>query len=116
MITRNTKSGKGHKRSASKQIISKDRAQSVTEAIDDRIGLPRKAQQRLGPWIELANLLPPPPSCDQLRFLDPEPLERWRAHCRAVCSAEFMHRFERSRLAQALGITDSLDLELLRDD
>jgi len=29
---------------------------------------------------------------------------------------EFVHRFERSRLAQALGITDTLDLQLLRED
>jgi len=116
MITRKTPSGKGQKRSPSKQIVSQDRTQSVTEAIDDRIELPRKAQQRLGPWIELANLLPPPPSRDQPRFLDPEPLDRWRAHCRAVPLDEFVHRFERSRLAQALGITDTLDLQLLRED
>jgi len=116
MITRKTKSGKGQRRSPSKQIVSQDRTQSVTQAIDDRIELPRKAQQRLGPWIEFANLLPPPPSRDQLRFLDPEPLERWRADCRTVPLDEFVHRFERSRLAQALGITDTLDLQLLRED
>jgi hypothetical protein len=116
MITRKAKPGKDHERSTSKPIIVKDRSQSVTNTRDLRVEPHRKAHERRGPWSKLANLLPPPPSRDQLRFLDSEPLERWRADCRTVHLDEFVNHIERSRLAQALGITDPLDLQLLHDD
>jgi hypothetical protein len=111
------KSGKGYRRSISKQVASRDRLQSVTDAKYD--AAPRKSHERLGPWLGLANLLPPPPSPDErdrspnapavgLRF------QSWRARYRAERPAEFVRRFERSPLAQAPAITASLDLWLLR--
>jgi hypothetical protein len=77
---------------------------------------PRKTHERLGPWLKLANLLLPPPSGDEQRCLALGPIERWRAQCRAVPTAEFVHRFMRSGLAQAPAIIATVDLQLLLEN
>lgn len=108
--------GKEFRRSTSKQVASQDRSQSVTEAVYDANEPPRKTHERLGPWLELANLLPPPPSRDELRFEDPGPIGSWQTKCRATPPAKFLNSFMRSRLAQAPAIAATMDLRLLRDD
>ncbi len=77
---------------------------------------PRKTHGRLGPWLKLANLLPPPPSRDELRFLDLAPIERWQAKCRTTPPAKLLRSFTQSRLARAPAIAATVDLPLLRDD
>jgi hypothetical protein len=78
--------------------------------------VPQRMHERIGPWLKLANLLPPPPSRYEQRFPVLAPIERWRAQCRAISTAEFVHRFMRSGLAQAPVITATVDLQLLLND
>ena len=77
---------------------------------------PRKTHGRLGPWLDLANLLPPPPLRDELKLLDPEPIDRWQAQCRGVPAAEFLHDFMQSRLARVHVLVATVHLPLLHDD
>ncbi len=77
---------------------------------------PRKSLERLEPWLKLANLLPPAPLRDELKFLDKEPIALWQAQCRGVPAAEFLHKFMKSRLARVPVLAATVHLPLLRDD
>ena len=82
---------------------------------------PSRAHELLRPWLELANLLPPPPLRNELKRLQNDlagimRLNQWEAECRKFPAAEIVRRFERSPLAQKAVIVDSLDLQLLRTD
>jgi len=103
----------------SKQIASRNLAESVTEGGDDGTGPLRRCRERLAPWIELGNLLPLPPSPHELDQ-SPNPLvtglriQEWSARCRAVPPGEFVRSFESSGLAHSPVITASVDLRSLR--
>jgi len=116
MIAMGMKPGKHLRRFTSKQIASPDHLQSVTESSHDTREPPQKTYGRLGPWLELANLLPPAPLRDELKFLDPEPIDRWQAQCRGIPAAKFLHKFMQSRLARVPVLAATVHLPLLRDD
>ena len=73
-----------------------------------------KSHQHLQPWLELANLLRPPPSRDEL---DKSPnvlgvsllVSRWEAQNHHEAPEDFMRRFERSRLAPAPALSTVMD-------
>ncbi len=120
MITRKTQRSKALCQVTSKQIASKKQTQSVTDAGRGAGKPPRTSYEHLGPWLQLANLLPPPPSADELkqspglgRVLR---IRQWRALCSAIPPIEFVRRFDRSGLADVPSFTASLDLERLGGD
>jgi len=118
MITKNRRTDKSFQRSTSKQIKHKDRSRSVTKATAGAAERSSKSHERVRPWLELANLLPPPPSDDELRqtpnVLTALPcIWEWQAKLRTITPAEFVRRFERSHLVKEKAITASLDLQLL---
>jgi len=95
-------------RSTSKQITHEYDARSVTQA-----------RERVRPWLELANLLPPPPSREeQSRY----PLAsfvlhaRWLRQTQEIRQSEFMRRFERSGLLQTPAFAASIDWPFLCTD
>lgn len=93
---------------------------SVTTAnLEDREP-PRISHKRLGPWLELANLLPSPPSHEELRrapVLDKIlRLRQWEAQCQRMEPAELIRRFHDSGLVKIPALTAALDLQLLRSE
>jgi hypothetical protein len=110
------KPGKRFRRFTSKQIASPYHSQSVTESRHNGCETPRKSLERLEPWLKLANLLPPAPLRDELKFLDKEPIALWQAQCRSIPAAEFLHNFIQSRLARMPVLAATVHLPLLRDD
>lgn len=115
----NINSGKACRRSTSKHIDPEKDHQSVTPEEIYCITPPSEVQGRLQPWLELANLLPPPPSRPELAQTV-NPLvsmlkgDAWPASFRAVHPSELLRRFEGSKAAQEASIAGSLDLPLLR--
>jgi len=80
---------------------------------------PSKVHDRLQPWLELANLLPPPPSREELEhsvngLVATDQDHKWQARIHATPPSELLCRFERSQLAEESAITSTLDLRLLR--
>src|SRR5271155_2321849 len=97
---------KGFPRSTSKQIAVEYGTRSVTES-----------RERLRPWLELANLLPPPPAHEELQRypLAPFVLDAERRHqARAIQPTEFLRRFERSGLPETPAFAASIDWPFLR--
>jgi hypothetical protein len=72
----------------------------------------------LGAWLELANLLPPPPPRQEFRsvggMLAWDLRDKWEQTIRTIPPFEFVRRFEGSKLLREPAITAALDLLLLR--
>jgi hypothetical protein len=105
-------------RSTSKQFSASLPSQSVTKSTSQTES-PRRSHERVAPWLELANLLPPPPLPDEGErsanpLLGMFSLEKGRAEHRAESPTEFVRRFESSAVSRIPAITASLDLALLR--
>jgi hypothetical protein len=80
---------------------------------------PAKVRDRLQPWLELANLLPPPPSREESEhslndLIAMNQVAEWRARILAIPPSEVLRRFERACLAEEHAISSTLDLNLLR--
>ena len=106
-------------RSTSKHFDSQNGHQSVTDGGIRGLTPPSKVHGRLQPWLELANLLPPPPSREELEhsvnaLVMADHIHNWHVRIRATPASELLCRFERSRLAEEPAITATLDLPLLR--
>jgi hypothetical protein len=114
----NIKPSKASARSTSKHVDSRNDHQSVADEGNRGLNPPSKVPDRLQPWLELANLLPPPPSREELEHRV-NPLValdqlKWRASIHAIRPSELLRRFGCSRLVQEPAITATLDLRLLR--
>jgi hypothetical protein len=82
---------------------------------------PSKSHELLRPWLELANLLSPPPLSNELERLQNVlasilRVDQWEAECHDLPAAEIVRRFERSPLAHEAAIVASLDLQELHTD
>ena len=115
----NMKPDKASARSTSKHVESQNGQQSVTAERSRRLNPPSKIHEGLQGWLELANLLPPPPTLEELGhfangLVAMDQLQKWRARIRATSPSELVGRFERSRVPQEPSITGNLDLRLLR--
>src|ERR1700676_3279776 len=102
MIAINMKCGKGSTRFTYKHIAPQNRHQSVTSGRNRGPTLPAKVRDRLQPWLDLANLLPPPPSREKSEhsvndLIAMNQVGEWRARIRAIPPSELLRRFERSR-------------------
>jgi hypothetical protein len=121
MVTAKKKSGKAHTPATSKYVGPKGRRQSVTGERRSSIARPAKTRDRLRPWLELARLLPPPPSRENLKQFENgsvaiDPVRQWQADLRTMPSSELLSRFEHSQLSQEPAIAALLDLHPLRAD
>ena len=118
MIAKNSQLHKRPRRSTSKQIDFKKHRGSVTHGAGGASQRPSKPHERLRPWLEIANLLSPPPLRDELERPSNAPVSilrvnRWEAEFRNLSPAEIVRRFERSPSAHEAVIVASLDLQLL---
>jgi hypothetical protein len=118
IVTTKDGTSKALARSTSKQVDSQKGQQSVTEDRNGGAIAPSKASNRLRPWMELANLLPPPPSREKLErpasgLASMLNVETWNAEARATSPSELLRRFEGSELIQEQAICSTLDLLLL---
>ena len=121
MVTKNSQLHKVPRRSTSKQFDSRNRRRSVTDGVGGPSGRPSKPHEHLRPWLEIANLLSPPPSRDELArpsnaLVSILRVDRWEAEYRNLPPAELVRRFEHSPSAHEAAIVASLDLQLLRID
>jgi hypothetical protein len=118
MIARNLKPSKESARYPSKHFDSQTPQQSVTDEGNGSLNSSSEVRDRLRPWLELANLLPPPPSREALEH-SVNPLvamlkvDEWRVSMRAIRPSELLRRFERSPVAQEPAVIATLDLPLL---
>ncbi len=112
------KPSKASARSTSKHVEPQKRQQSVTDQENLGLKSTSKVPDGLQPWLDLANLLPPPPTLEELgHFANGlaamNQLHEWRARIRATSPSELLHRFEHSGVPQEPSITGNLDLRLL---
>src|SRR6202022_4468567 len=101
MIAKNSQLHKRPRRSTSKQIDFKKHRGSVTHGAGGASQRPSKPHERLRPWLEIANLLSPPPLRDELErpsnaLVSILRVNRWEAEFRNLSPAEIVRRFERS--------------------
>jgi hypothetical protein len=78
-----------------------------------------KSHELLRPWLELANLLPPPPLRTELKgtqdvLVSILRVNQWEAECYDLLAAEIVRRFESSPLVREAAKVASLDLQELR--
>jgi hypothetical protein len=78
----------------------------------------RDSYGRIAPWLQLANLLPPPPLEDRQSqpsvLATSSQISVWEASTCAIQPGDLIARFAKSGLARTAAIRDSIDLMSLR--
>jgi hypothetical protein len=102
--------------SASKHVQPRSIDQSVTEPVNFVLKPPRGIATSLQAWLEVANLLAPPPPLQEFNsvddFLSVGPRQKWENNILATSPFELVRRLEHSGILAESAITATLDMPL----